>query len=219
MVRCLLCALMLLPWLATPAVAGAWPRDKGQVFVVVSGQIEGSDASGLYQQHGALYAEYGATDRMTLGVDLGGDTTRMTKAIAFLRWPLGDADRPLKLAAELGVGQVEEENALRPALSLGRGFVLWDRPGWLAVDGRAALLGGQDVALESDITLGLSTSRKSKLVLQIQTGRPDSGKTYSRLAPSFVYETKPGRQIELGLITSLTGDGESGVKLGLWRSF
>ncbi len=219
MSRCLLLALMLLPWLASPARAGAWPREKGQVFWMLSGQIEGRDASGLYRQHGALYAEYGATDQLTLGIDLGNDTLRMTKAIGFLRWPLGPPDRPLKFAVELGAGQVEEENALRPGLSLGRGVVLWNRSGWLALDGRAALLGGRDVALESDLTFGLSTSQKSRLILQLQTGRPENGDPYARFAPSVVYEMKPGHQIELGVTTPLTGEGEHGIKLGIWRSF
>lgn len=219
MSRCLLLALMLLPWLAIPARAGAWPREEGQLFLVLSGQIEGRDASGLYRQHGALYAEYGATDRLTVGLDLGNDTIRMTKAIGFLRWPLGPPDRPLKLAFELGAGQVEEKNALRPGLSLGRGLVLWNRPGWLALDGRAALFGGRDVALESDLTFGLSTGQKTRLILQLQTGRPEKGGPYTRFAPSLVYETRPGRQIELGVIAPLTGEGEPGIKLGAWRSF
>lgn len=219
MSRCLLIALMLLPWLAGPCRAGAWPREKGQVFVVLSGQIEARDATGLYRQHGGLYAEYGATDRLTLGLDLGNDMIRMTKTIGFLRWPLGPPDRPLKVAVELGAGEVEQENALRPGLSLGRGIVLWDRPGWLAFDARAALLGGRDVALESDLTFGLSTGPKVRLILQLQTGRPETGDAYSRLAPAIVYETGPGRQIELGVIAPITGGGEKGIKLGLWRSF
>jgi len=219
MMRCSILALMLLPWMVAMVEAGAWPRDKGQVFMVLSGQIEGRDDSGLYQQHGALYAEYGATEHLTLGLDLGGDTLRMTKAIAFMRWQLGPPDRPLKFAVELGVGQVEEENALRPGLSLGRGFVLWDRAGWLTLDGRAALLGRRDVALESDLTLGLSTSQNTKVILQIQTGRPEAGDPYTRIAPSFVYQTRPGQQIELGIITSVSGGGDTGLKIGLWRTF
>ncbi len=219
MSRCLIFVLMLWPWLAAMAEAGAWPRDRGQVFMVLSGQIEGPDEFGFYRQSGGLYAEYGATGRLTLGLDLGGDALRMSKAIAFLRWPLGRVDRPLKLAVELGAGQVEEENALRPGLSLGHGFALGQRPGWLAVDGRAVLFGGRDVALESDITFGLSASRKTRVILQIQTGRPDAGDPYARFAPSLVYETKPGQQIELGVIAPIAGGGDNGIRLGLWRRF
>lgn len=219
MSRPLILALMILPWLAAMATAGAWPRDKGQVFAVLSGQIEGPDEFGFYRQSGTLYAEYGVTGQLTLGVDLGGDALRMNKAIAFLRWPLGRVDRPLKLAVELGAGQVEEKNALRPGLSLGRGFTLGGRQGWLALDSRAVLFGGRDVALESDITFGLSIRRRTKVILQFQTGRPDAGDPYARFAPSLVYETEPGQQIELGVITPITGGGDNGIRLGLWRRF
>ncbi|SEL80255.1 hypothetical protein SAMN05443999_10872 [Roseovarius azorensis] len=219
MSRLLILGLILMPWLAVMATAGAWPRDKGQVFAVLSGQIEGPDEFGFYRQSNALYAEYGVTGRLTLGVDLGGDALRMNKTIAFLRWPLGRVDRSLKLAFELGAGQVEEKNALRPGLSLGRGFMLGGRQGWLAVDGRAVLFGGRDVALESDITFGLSASRKTRMILQLQSGRPDTGDPYARFAPSLIYETKPGQQVELGVITPIAGGGDNGIRLGLWRRF
>lgn len=219
MLRCLIPMLLLLPWLAGMAAAGAWPRDKGQSFLALSGQVDGPDQFGLYRQSFTLYAEYGATERLTLGLDIGGDAQRMTKAIAFARWPIGPAERAMKIAYEIGVGEVEEEAALRPGLSLGRGFTLSGRHGWAAIDGRAVLFGGGQAALESDITIGLSTTPHSKAILQIQTGRPAFGRTYSRFAPSFVHETKPGLYLEFGVVAPLSGGGENGVKLGLWRQF
>ncbi len=219
MLRRLILALILLPCLAAMAQAGAWSRGKGKTFTASSGQIEGPDAYGFYHPSFTFYGEHGLTDRLTAGADLGGDGVQMSKVIGFLRWPLGRAERRLKLAFEMGAGQVDEQNALRPGLSLGRGISLWDRNGWLAVDSRAILFGGGDVAYESDFTFGLSTTRKTKLILQVQTGQPAIGKSYARFAPSFVYETKPGQHIEFGVSQMFHGGRTHGVKLGLWRSF
>lgn len=218
MLRWLIHALTILPWLASAAEAGAWPRAKGQTFLAVSGQFDAPDQTGLSRHSFTLYAEYGATERLTLGLDLGGDALRMTKAIAFARWPIGQPSRDVKIAVEIGVGEVSDQSTLRPGLSLGRGLTIWGRPGWAAFDGRAAILDGK-VTLESDLTLGRDVGRQGKLIAQLQTGRPETGRAYMRLAPSYVLATKPGAYLEFGGIVPLAGGGEPGVKLGLWRSF
>lgn len=210
-------ALVLLPWCAAMAQAGAWPREKGQVFLSFSSQFEERDENGINRQSYGFYAEYGATGRLTLGLDVNGDVLRMSKVIAFLRWPVGRADRPLKFAIEIGAGQVEEDTALRPGLSVGRGFTLGQRHGWLNADLRA-ILGGV-TAFETELTAGLSVTARTKLIVQLQAGAPDQGQDYLRLAPSLVYEMRPGAQLELGLLEPLSGGGERGVKLGLWRQF
>ncbi|MFU8776882.1 MAG: hypothetical protein ACNA7M_04360, partial [Roseovarius sp.] len=81
MLRRLILALAVLPWLEGTVEAGAWPRAKGQTFLVAAGQVDAPDQTGLTRQSFTLYAEYGATERLTLGLDLGGDALRMTKAI------------------------------------------------------------------------------------------------------------------------------------------
>lgn len=219
MTRCLILALTLLPWLSPVAMAGPWPRATGEGFLALSGQTEGPDDFGFYRQSASLYSEYGLTDRLTLGLDLNGDTLRMSKAIVFLRWPAGPPERALKLAVELGAGVVEEEAALRPGLSLGRGISLAGRQGWLALDTRVALRGGGKTTYESDATFGVSTGARTKLILQIQSGLSDGGTGYARFAPSLVYEIRSGQHVELGLIAPISGEGENGFRLGLWRQF
>ncbi|MGR3463125.1 MAG: hypothetical protein ACU0AX_01490 [Roseovarius sp.] len=215
----LLAILALLPWLATAVLGGAWPRAEGEGFLSAAGTVEGPDQFGLYRQSFSLYAEYGATERLTFGVDLGGDAGRMSKAIAFLRWPLGDGERPLRFALELGGGQVDEETALRPGLSVGRGITIGQRQGWLNADTRAILFDGGTTAFETDLTAGLSLGDRVKALVQLQAGVPAQGRDYLRLAPSVVYEVRPGTQIEFGLTEPISGGGERGFKLGLWRTF
>lgn len=215
----LLLVLVLLQWLATAAQSGAWLRADGEGFVSLSGTVEGPDEFGVYRQNFSLYAEYGATGRLTFGVDLGGDALRMSKALAFLRWPLRDPSRETKLAFGIGAGQVDGENALRPVLSVGRGFAIGKRKGWLNADGRAIIFAGGDTAYETDLTAGLSIGDRAKVIAQVQAGRPAQGRDYLRLAPSAVYETSPGTHLEIGVTEPLSGGGDRGIKLGLWRKF
>jgi len=215
----LILILALLPWLAAAAQGGAWPRARGEGFLSASATVEGPDEAGFLRESFSLYAEYGVTARLTAGVDLNGDRLRMSKAIAFLRWPLGRAPREAKLALEIGAGQVEGENALRPSLSIGRGISIGERQGWLNADTRAILFTDGTTAYETDLTAGLSLGARVKAMVQIQAGVPAQGRNYLRLVPSVVYETRPGRHVELGVTEPLSGGGERGVKLGLWAEF
>lgn len=219
MVRCLTLAVVLLLGLAPVGMAGAWLREKGTGFLSLSSQVTEPDEYGFYRVDAGLYAEYGLTERLTLGVDAGHDMLRVSKGLVFLRLPLGRETHKTRLAMEIGAGQVGDDTALRPGLSIGRGIKLWDRYGWLNADGRVVLAGGGAMTLESDLTFGLSITGRSKIILQLQLGQPDIGDAYAKIAPSFVYETKPGTQLELGLTHPLTGSDLRGVSLDLWRTF
>ncbi|MEI4231973.1 hypothetical protein [Roseovarius sp. D22-M7] len=219
MVRCLTLAVVLLLWLAPVAEAGAWLREKGTAFVELSGRVTEPDEYGFYGLDAGLYAEYGLAERLTLGLDAGHDTLRVSKAVVFMRLPLGRETRQTKLAVELGAGEVGEETALRPGLSVGRGITLWDRGGWLNADGRMVLAGSGAMTLETDLTFGLSITKRAKIILQLQAGQPDTGDGYAKFAPSFVYETKPGTHLEIGLTQPLTGSDRRGLSLDLWRMF
>jgi hypothetical protein len=218
MVRCLTLAVVLLLWPAADAMAGAWLRQAGTAFVELSGQVTEPDEYGFYGLDAGLYAEYGVNERLTLGVDAGHDMLRVSKALVFIRLPLGGEARKTKLAMEFGAGQIGEETALRPGLSVGRGIRLWDRNGWLNADGRVVLAGGTRT-LETDLTFGLSVTGRAKVILQLQAGQPDTGTGYAKFAPSFVYETKPGTHLEIGVTQPLAGDDRRGLSLDLWRLF
>ncbi len=212
--------LALLILLAAQAQAGAWSREKGKTFLSFSTQVEGPNEFGLYDSFANVYAEYGLTDKLTAGLDLGGSALQMTKAVAFLRLPLGRLDQPTKLAAELGLGQVDGRTALRPGFSMGRGLTLWQRQGWAAIDTRFVKFdSGSDSLFETDLTFGLNASKKTKLILQLQTGARSSNPLYIRLAPSLVIERKPGHHLELGITAGLKEISTKGIKIGTWRHF
>lgn len=212
--------LALLIILGAQAQAGAWPREKGKTFLSFSTQIEGPNEFGLYDTFATVYGEYGLTEKLTLGIDLGGSAVEMTKAIAFARLPIGHDTRETKLAIELGIGQVGGNTALRPGLSIGRGLTLGDRHGWATIDTRFVLFKGRSGhLLESDATLGLNATDKIKLIVQLQTGAPKGDPLYMRLAPSVVIEKKPGHHLEFGVTAGLLETSEMGIKIGSWRNF
>ena len=209
--------LILLMAMAAQAHAGAWPREKGEQFL---SEVTDSDVFGLRDERRSLYAEYGTTDKLTLGVDLSKDKTRMVKALGFFRWPIGATDKPSKIALGLGMGQIDDRFTWRPSLSVGRGFNLEGRQGWIALETRAVLQRrGSHGAVEADLTTGLSTGRRSKAILQLQTGAPFESRAYLRVAPSVVFEHGPGRQFEFGMTAGIIQSIDFTVRFGVWQQF
>ena len=63
-------AVLLCLW-GHAAVSGAWMRDKGSLFIAAGGNFWLSDGSQLPVHYDpTLYAEFGLTERLTLGLDL-----------------------------------------------------------------------------------------------------------------------------------------------------
>ena len=203
-----------------PALAGPWMRAEGETFLSYSIETDFengiSDGSGFY---GSFYAEHGLTRGLTLGLDAGGHEDDMSKAIAFLRWPISATDRTLRIAAEFGIGMARETFALRPGLSVGRGLQLGDTPGWISVDTRAAIMDSFGGVLETDITFGLSPSPEAKIIVQLQTGIPTSSSPYAKLAPSYVRRIAPGNYVEIGLVAGVAEADDFKLKIGFWHQF
>lgn len=212
--------LILLLLMAGQAYAGPWPRGKGKVFYSAHINGEYAEDTGLLSQFGTLYAEYGLTEKITLGVDYSGSEIRTDKAVAFVRIPLFGTERRFRYAAELGVGLVDGDMALRPGFSIGKGVSLGKRNGWMTLDTRIVLKDGpNDMRVESDFTFGLNLGERSKLIAQLQAGLEPKGSDYVKFAPSYVFERKPGHFWELGLVADITGGSVYGAKLGIWREF
>ncbi|WP_120501702.1 hypothetical protein [Roseovarius sp. EL26] len=197
--------------------AGAWPRDEGQVFLSFS--VE-SETEFPYRTYSALYVEYGATDKLTFGLDIGGDTTEMSKAIAFFRYPGKTSPGGLRTAWELGIGLADGDFAFRPGISYGLGIKWGEIDGWLGLETRSIIFtNGLAGTFEADATLGLSISKRNKLIFQLQSGMPPLEQTYIKIAPSLVREQSPGRHLEIGAAAGVMGTDEFKIKIGTWRQF
>lgn len=210
-----LCLLGII--LACQAQAGAWPREKGEGFLSFSTE---SDAQGddIFT---ALYVEYGITQTLTAGVDLGFSDDALYKAVAFGRLPLNQPGASWKITAEMGVGLAEEDAVLRPGLLLGRSLALGDRSGWLSLESLAYIAAEdpQEINISTDVTLGVNVTDKTKMLLQLQNGNDPMNPDYLNFAPSVVIEKKPGLHLELGMKAGLKESGDYALKLGLWRTF
>ncbi|MEL7258759.1 MAG: hypothetical protein AAFN80_13080 [Pseudomonadota bacterium] len=216
MIRARMLLLTLFLFSPNALWAGAWPRAEGETFLSFS--VEHNPT--LPQDSPAsLFVEHGLSPRLTIGLDAGGRQTDLTKAIAFLRWPLKTGAKNTLTAFELGAGFADDNIALRPGLSWGRGLSFGERSGWIAVDMRGLIYEQAEGLLEMDITLGLKPGRRSIVILQLQSGVPSASEPYARIAPSFVYETKPGYYLELGATAGLLNSDDLRIKLGVWLRF
>ena len=224
MTRALLLALLC--WFsAAAATAGAWPRDKGSFFIAADlrlgwpqelSTLQSAEPTGKYY---TFYLEYGLTDRLTLGLDLGRSVSGEGKTVVFLRHPVTRPEARLKIALELGLGNIDGQTVLRPGISLGHSFELREMPGWIALDSVAELSESGGTDLKVDLTLGLSTAQDTKYMLQLQAGAPAERAPFLRLAPSVVIPAGRDRHVELGGTYGITGDASFGIKLGLWQKF
>lgn len=215
MILLCLCSLVAaLP--ARTAHAGPWPREAGKTFLSLSWERDLMRDIG----YATVYAEYGLTDRLTLGLDIGADPDGLSKAIAFARFPFGQSPGGMRLALEMGTGVTDKRPVMRPAMSFGRGIDMVGRSGWLTLDIRATVFQDTfDAAWESDLTLGLNATARGKAIMQLQTGQPVTGDAYVKLGSSWVMQGPPGRHIEFGVVTGLKNSDALAAKIALWHAF
>jgi len=212
--------LLLLLLLPIEASAGAWLRDKGALFLSYSLTMEDPENSGAAVAFAALYAEFGLSHQITVGVDLGSNETGFYKAVAFAIVPLKFTTGAYNMNIEVGGGVIDNRVILRPGLSLGRGFELFGTSGWFSIDTRGELdITGDHNRWSTDVTIGFNTGRRRKMLLQLQQGGPMNDPDVLRLAPSLVFETQPGRHLEIGATAGVENAPDYGFKIGVWRAF
>jgi hypothetical protein len=210
-------------WLcASQALAGAWPRAKGSGFVSVSNRLswpQNTDhwtSSEPTDRYSTIYLEYGASDRLTLGLDLGHSVSGAGKTLIFAQLPVFARDQSWHMTGQMGFGEIERRATLRPGLALGRGLP----QGWLSLETMAEIaLENKETDYKLDLTYGRNLREDQKLIIQIQTGLPEGEEGFVRLAPSYVRPFGKRLKLEQGVTYGLRGDSSMGVKLGLWADF
>lgn len=216
----LLTACLALP--CDPAQAGAWPREAGTGFALVSGRVAWPQnlqhwtSYAPTEDYQTLYLEYGLTDSWTLGMDFGRSVSGEGKLVGFLQYPLRNRDRGPKVTAQLGFGEISGNSVLRPGLSVGWGL----NRGWLSFDALAEMQATDDVIdYKLDATWGRNLPNDFKVIFQVQTGLEQDDPPFVRLAPSVVTPLGERTKAEFGLTWGLTGDSSMGLMFGLWRDF
>ncbi len=212
--RLLVCIAGL--FFAQLAAASPWLRPEGSHFLSFSVEISPSDGA-LF---GSAYYEFGMREQTTLGFDFGTTDRDLYEAILFAKLFFRQLDDPFKAAFQIGIGLTDNEIVLRPGFSLGRGYILHDKSGWISVDTLAPIsVSDGSFQMKTDVTFGLDFSSRYTLLLQFQTGYELDKVEYINLTPSLVVDQRSGRRLEFGVSTDLKDTNEFSLKLGLWNDF
>ncbi len=204
------------------AGAGAWPRDKDSVFLSFSSVL--STPTGVLgrdlQVYSSLYAEYGLSRDLTLGLDAGKGQGGDYSATVFLRMPLLRRAERHRFAFKAGLGLAEDDTLVNLGASWGRGMETRYGHGWVSLDTdlvyhtRAGTFAGK-----ADLTLGIKPGERTKLMLQLQIGDYPGSGPFVRLAPSVARKFGSRTYVVLGAKIGVVGDDRAGLKLGTWLEF
>lgn len=232
--RAAVALLALLLILETGAArAGAWPREKGAAFVSVSTNVTTGARTFIaatqdIRSYTSLFAEYGLTEKLTIGFDggrAGGSSDPASEWLFFLRHPVLATGGGHRFAASIGFGGLHDPDLggqarLRPGLSWGKGFESRWGGGWLGLETSADYrFRNEDFGFKADFTAGIRPSERWMLIFQVQTGKYGEDDPIVRLAPSVVRSFGERLHVQLGAIASVAGDDAMGVKFGTWFEF
>ena len=219
----LLLLITLCQWAPTPVAAGAWLREKGSTFTSTS-----FSATYFRDIASSTYLEYGFSDKMTVGLDVGYFTSRFGLksgfGTVFLRRSIGKNEGPNKWAYEVGVGAAWAGELVIPhiktGLSWGRGIKVKDKSGWATVDASVKWDVSQGLHVTKlDGTVGLNFTDTTAGMFQIFVTNLD-GATYGTLAPSVIYTPRKGKfKIQFGAESPVDDFINTSLKIGIWREF
>ena len=217
-------AIFTLFFISVSAVhAGAWPRDKGDLFIAAGGNFLLSNGAELPVHYDpTVYGEYGLTDRITLGLDFyTADKGRIASGFTFVSVPVGSLKLKNRASVSVGYGyrlnpDTSTEGLMRLGLSVGRAL----DEGWLAADA-SATIGLQDTTWrpKADFTWGHGWSNRWTSTIQLQTGQGYYNDYYAKVSPTIIFSLNERFKINLGAVKALTGDGGSALKLETWLRF
>jgi len=208
---------------AKAAYADPWPRERGQVFIALSGTVLNTPDGLNSTVEGSAYLEYGLSDRLTIGVSANHTQIDYSHVFGFARWAVSAPERSLKLAANVGLGQSRQDAdwgpMVRLGFSVGRSMSLWT-PGWWSV--RAAVEEHavfQNPIYKLDATVGWNITPRIKAFVDLENSSR-SGTASSRTArASLAWETAPGAFLVGGFEVKDVDTTFLGMRLGWWLSF
>lgn len=215
--------ILMLSLFGSEAAAGAWAREEGEVFVAAGVNFWLSDGARLPVHYDpTVYAEYGLSDRVTVGLDLHtADAGNIRSGFVFAQIPIGGTDRKFRHAVGLGFGLRADSNAatetlLRASYSWGQGLT----KGWLAVDGSVTYAFRDHVFRPKvDATWGHNWADNWTTTLQLQTGQGFTNDFYAKVSPVVIYHWNDNLSVSLGAVQALTGDKGFGLKLESWLRY
>lgn len=205
-----------------PVLAGAWLREESHGFLALSGTLRRTDAGLDYET--SVYADYGLTRRLTLGVDFHQQANTAGHVLAFVRLPLNRGTRRTRLALELAAGAHawlgDWQPMARTTLSLGRGFSSRWGEGWFNIDAAyERRFGSARPAIKLDGAVGLSSGGHVRPLLKLETTRIAGHPLYWTVTPAIQIDAGKGGTWIVGVERKSVPQGSIGLRLGLWRRF
>ena len=211
--------------IGSAAAAGPWLREDGAVFLSFGQNLALSEGARLpVHLDPNAYAEWGATERLTLALslysgDAGRETTAELRALTDLPLPEGWAGVATAyggLGARRIDGLAETDPLVLAGLSWGEGLP----SGWLAIDAQVAFAPRRGTAERKiDLTFGHDWSGRWSGYLLLTAGTGHAGDLYAKLSPTAVLRLTDSTRITFGLTQALTGDRGTGLSLGTWLEF
>ncbi|WP_246449327.1 hypothetical protein [Paracoccus amoyensis] len=189
-----------------------------------------------------LYSEYGLTARNTLGFELGYTNVGETSVMIWLQRRLDSGEGANRLTYSTGFGAFLRNGEAFPTgqagIAWGRGFEKFPGGGWVTVEAKIKVAGKQqtvvyvenltrteavfltpEVTTKIEATLGLRPTDSMMFINQLRLEDRRDAAFSAKLATSLVYDWQGLTKLELGVITPVSGPGETALKAGTWVEF
>lgn len=210
---------------AGPALAGAWPREPGAVFLSARGDF-GPTAAGR-SPGGSLYGEYGLTRRITLIGQFSNADSPWANARAgvAVQYALSKPEARHKLAVGFGVSAPPSmmgamlDARIETSLHWGMGFESRFGGGWATLSAKFI----QPMAEEAVVTdlhglVGVRPREGWMTMLAANRYEDGEGVTW-KLSPSVGYQVTEKITLVPNVTRQIGGAGETTVGLSIWLSF
>ncbi|WP_120981253.1 hypothetical protein [Ruegeria conchae] len=211
---------VLLIWLAAPASAGAWLREKGSSFTAISVTAFQDDGD-THRYKSALYSEWGLRPKLTIGLDAEEHQDLYGHALVFARIPVADFGQAGRFSIEFGLGahhrQYDAWAMYKTTLSYGKGIQIGLGGGWINIDAVHENRTHEALIRKLDFTAGLSSGRRIDPLLQIETSYISDRPWYWRVRPSLMFRPKKGNLTWILGAERNSADDNIGIKFALWR--
>lgn len=207
---------------AAPANSGAWLQEKGSVFFALSA-TRFPDAEDDTKRSASLFAEWGATPTLTLGLDIDEHEDLYGHALVFARFPIADLGKRGRFAAEFGIGahhrNIRTWALYKVTLSYGKGFQNSWGTGWVNMDAALEYRTHDDLFRKFDITAGFFSQFWVNPLLQVETTyRPDEP-VYWKARPSVMFRRPGGKTTWIVGVEHASRTSKNGVRFAVWRDF
>lgn len=210
--------ILLLLFLPGTGIAGAWPREKNELFIALSTSF-GHSQSGQNYQSQELYTEYGLTRRLTVVLDgyqsSGSDDGRLALS---LRQAVGKTDAVHHFAITSGMGKDLKYDGYFYRLGGSWGMDLTG--GWVNLDAQS------DVSTDAwwsdykaEFTFGVHLQNRDMSLIRLTHEQNFDTGHATWISPGYIWRASDHILVEFGIAKGIRQGTDSRLKIGSWLVF